>query len=347
LELLAKRPYFFSKMDSFASSQDSGSPADDWHPTARWQALRLRDALLRRLRAFFHARDFIEVDTPLLSADVVVDRHLEPFAVDLACGSSSRRLWLQTSPEFAMKRLMAAGGEAIFQVTHAFRQEEQGPLHNPEFTMVEWYRRGDGLEEGMRLLGELAEVLLGRGEAETMTSRAAFERYAGIDPHQVEVANLAAVARERSIAVPESLADDDRDAWLDLLLVELVEPHLGRPRPAIVYDYPASQAALACVRPGPPAVAERFELYVDGIELANGYHELLDAAVLRERNRENNRQRLAHGRGALPEESRLLAAMEAGLPKCAGVAMGFDRMVMLAAGAPRISEVLAFPIDRA
>jgi lysyl-tRNA synthetase class 2 len=321
--------------------------SDDFLPTASWPALRLRDALLRRLRIFFHARDFIEVDTPLLSADVVVDRHLEPFGIDVAAGGHTRRMWLQTSPEFAMKRLMAAGGEAIFQVTHAFRQEEQGPLHNPEFTMVEWYRRGDGLADGMRLLGELADTLLGRGEPEAITYRAAFERYAGIDPHVAGTQEMAMLADRRGIAAPESFSAADRDAWLDLLLVEFVQPQLGRGRPAIVYDYPASQAALARVRPEEPAVAERFELYVDGIELANGYHELLDARVLRERNRANNRLRAACGKPQLPEESRLLTAMEAGLPNCAGVAMGFDRVVMLAAGANGLPAVMPFPFDRA
>ena len=321
--------------------------SDDFLPTASWPALRLRDALLRKLRGFFHARDFIEVHTPLLSADVVVDQHLEPFGVDVPTGSGIRRMWLQTSPEFAMKRLMTAGGGAIFQVTHAFRKEEQGPLHNPEFTMVEWYRLGDGLAEGMQLLGELAESLLGRGEAETISYQAAFERYAGIEPHTAETQDMARLALARDIAAPESLSESDRDDWLDLLLVEFVQPHLGRQRPVIVYDYPASQAALARVRRGPPGVAERFELYVDGIELANGYHELVDASVLRERNRTNNRLRAASGKPQLPEESRLLAAMEAGLPSCAGVAMGFDRVVMLAAGAQDLSAVMPFPFDRA
>jgi lysyl-tRNA synthetase class 2 len=152
-----------------------------------------------------------------------------------------------------------------------------------------------------------------------------------------------------SIIPPDSFATADRDAWLDLLLVERVQPHLGRTRPAIVYDYPASQAALARVvrRAAGPAVAERFELYVDGIELANGYHELLDAEVLRQRNRRNNQLRAADGKPTLPEESQLLAAMEAGLPACTGVALGFDRLVMLAVGANTIDEVLTFPVDRA
>ncbi|HEX7447865.1 MAG TPA: EF-P lysine aminoacylase EpmA [Pirellulales bacterium] len=322
--------------------------ADDFRPTASWPSLRLRDALLRKTRAFFHERAFIEVETPLLSADVVVDLHLEPFAVDVPCGSrGSRRMWLQTSPEFAMKRLMAAGGDAIFQITHAFRQEEQGRLHNPEFTLVEWYRRGDGLTEGMQLLSDLGNALLDRGPAETISYQAAFERHAGVDPHMTPVSALADAAKHHGLAPPASLAAEDRDGWLDLLLVELVEPHLGRDRPAILYDYPASQAALAQVRPGPPAVAERFELYIDGIELANGYHELLDAAVLIERNRLNNQARKAAGKPELPEDSRLLAAMRTGLPDCTGVALGFDRVVMLAARAPTLEDVLTFPFDRA
>ena len=322
--------------------------ADDFRPTASWPMLRLRDELLRKTRAFFHAREFIEVETPLLSADVVVDLHLEPFAVDVPRGPGGpRRMWLQTSPEFAMKRLMAAGGEAIFQITHAFRQAEQGPLHNPEFTLVEWYRRDDGLLAGMRLLSDLCEEFLKRGPAEPISYQQAFGRYAGVDPHSAPVAAFAEIARRRGVSMPDSLTADDRDAWLDLLLVELVEPHLGCDRPTILYDYPPSQAALAQVRAGPPAVAERFELYVDGIELANGYHELLDATVLAERNRTNNRARQAAGRPVLPEDSRLMAAMRAGLPDCTGVALGFDRLVMLAGRASTVAEVMAFPFDRA
>lgn len=304
--------------------------------------------MLRRVRAFFHGRDFIEVETPLLSADVVVDLHLEPFAVNVPRGlSGARRMWLQTSPEFAMKRLMAAGGEAIFQITHAFRQGEQGRLHNPEFTLVEWYRRGDGLLAGMQLLSDLCQALLNRGPAEMITYQQAFERYADSDPHSAPVTAFADIARRRGASVPDSLTADDRDGWLDLLLVELVEPHLGRDRPAILYDYPPSQAALARVRPGAPSVAERFELYVEGIELANGYHELLDAQVLADRNRQNNQARQAAGKPVLPVESRLLEAMRTGLPDCTGVALGFDRVVMLAGGAKTIAEAMAFPSDRA
>jgi len=318
----------------------------DFLPTAGWDNLRLRAELLRRVRGFFDRRGFLEVETPILSADTVVDRHLDPFAVEHP-PKSGRRLWLQTSPEFAMKRLLAAGAEAIYQVAKVFRQGELGPLHNPEFTMVEWYRVGDGLAEGMQLLSDLGEALLQRGPAETVRYAEAFQTHLGIDPNAATGAELAAAARGRSLAVPESLVEDDRDGWLDLLLAECVAAKLGAERPTIVYDYPASQAALASVRPGEPPVAERFELFVSGIELANGYHELVDAAELRARIAQNNALRQSDGKPALPSESRLLAAMEAGLPPSTGVALGFDRVVMVAAGAKRLDEVITFPFDRA
>lgn len=326
------------------------SHADDFLPTASLENLRLRAQLLRRLREFFDGHGFLEVETPVLSADTVVDRHLDPFSVVIQPASavrSERRYWLQTSPEFGMKRLLVAGATAIYQVTRAFRQDEQGPLHNPEFTMVEWYRVGDGLAEGMQLLSDLGETLLGRGPAERITYCEAFKRYADLDPHTITNEALISAVKAAGIDAPASMSPDDRDGWLDLVLVERVQPRLGEKRPAILHDFPASQAALARVRPDDPPVAERFELYVAGMELANGYHELLDPAVLRDRNAESNRLRLADGKPSLPEDSRLLAAMEAGLPPSTGVAMGFDRIVMLAAGAQRLDEVIAFPFDRA
>ena len=327
---------------------------DDFRPAANWENLRLRSGLLRRVRDFFHQRGFLEVETPILSADVVVDRHLDPFRLAPDGGfaqpgnpSRDRRLWLQTSPEFAMKRLLAAGGEAIYQVTRAFRQDERGPLHNPEFTLVEWYRVGDGIGEGMTRLSDLAEVLLDRGPAKRTSYREAFERHVRIDPHSADAETLAAVVKRHQIEAPAGLRADDRDGWLDLLMAERVGPSLGHERPVIVYDYPAGQAALARVRPDEPPVAERFELFCAGIELANGYHELVDADELRRRNTESNRLRRADGKEPLPEASRLLAAMEAGLPASTGVALGFDRVVMLAAGAESLDEVIAFPSERA
>jgi lysyl-tRNA synthetase class 2 len=323
----------------------------DFRPTASWEKLRLRSELLRQLREFFAKRGFLEVETPLLSANTVVDRHLDPFHVVVDDGrvesGSVRAYWLQTSPELGMKRLLAAGAGAIYQITRSFRRGETGPLHNPEFTIVEWYRTGDSMAQGIQFLDELSRSLLGRGAAERTGYAEAFKRFLGIDPHHADCGELATLARQSGILAPPSLRPDDRDGWLDLLLVERVSPNLGIDRPTILYDYPASQAALAQIRPGPPAVAERFELYVSGIELANGYHELLDAGELRRRMVQANLQRMADGKPELPEESRLLAAMEAGLPPSTGVALGFDRLVMLAAGATMLEEVMAFPFDRA
>jgi lysyl-tRNA synthetase class 2 len=250
-----------------------------------------------------------------------------------------------------MKRLLAAGAiavgrgspdpalTAIYQITRAFRGGEVGPLHNPEFTMVEWYRVGDDYAAGMKFLADLADAMLGLGQPECLRYREAFLRYAGVDP-------LAKGELPISL-IKELPAGADYDMTLDYLLTTQVEPHLGHDRPAILHDYPASQSALARVRQGNPPVAERFELYVRGVELANGYHELLHPAVLRERNRTSNQQRTADGKYALPEDSRLLAAMDHGLPACCGCALGFDRLVMIATGATSIQQVMAFPIDRA
>ena len=317
----------------------------DYRPTSDLAMVANRAKLLRTIRQFFDSRQFIEVDTPILSADTVVDRHLEPFFMEV----NGSPFFLQTSPEFAMKRLLAAGMTAIYQITHAFRREELGQLHNPEFTMVEWYRVGDSYQNGMDLLAELAEATLDRGPVERLTYAEAFEKHLGLNPHTADTVQLLhAIDRQKIDA--EGFDPQDGDGLLDLLLTHCIQPHLGTPAPTILYDYPASQSALAKVREsqnGDPPVAERFELYVDSIELANGYHELTDPAELRRRNAAVNAQREADGHARLPEESRLLAAMDAGLPESVGVALGLDRLLMVATGATSLAQVLAFPFDRA
>jgi lysyl-tRNA synthetase class 2 len=320
----------------------------DWPPTAPWSNLRLRADLLRRLREFFYERCVLEVETPIVSADTVVDRHLDPFSLELgSSGGKSQTRWLQTSPEFAMKRLLAAGAPAIYQVSRVFRQEEKGPLHNPEFTLVEWYHTGDDYRGGMQFTSDLCETLLGRGPAEWLSYAEAFHRHVGLDPHLAATEALRVAAAQCDSPPPESMLPEDRDGWLDWLLTERIQAHLGVARPLLLYDFPASQAALARIRPGEPPLAERFELYVSGWELANGYHELLDAGELRRRNVRANELRRGDGKAALCGESRLLAAMEHGLPPAVGCALGFDRLVMLAAEAKSIEEVIAFPWGRA
>jgi len=321
----------------------------DFLPSASLAMLETRAVLLRRIRSFFDSRGFLEVETPLLSHDVVVDRHLDPLSVTLFDDprqpEAGQKLWLQTSPEFGMKRLIAAGMKSIYQITRAFRGGESGDRHNPEFTMVEWYRAGDDYDAGMRLLGDLAGEILDRGAPTRLTYQEAFCRYANIDPFDTPQEGLAEAAANVSGQEPDY--DAPKDALLDMLLVKRVEPQLGTVEPVILYDYPASQSALARVRPGDTPVAERFELYVDGIELANGYHELLDADVLRLRSQMINTSRHLAGKPVLPETSRLLAAMDHGLPPCSGAALGFDRLVMVATGAKSLRDVVAFPIDRA
>jgi lysyl-tRNA synthetase class 2 len=324
----------------------------DFLPFANVELLRQRAEVLRRIRKFFDDRNFFEVETPLLSHDIVVDRHLHPIGISKkqVTGAESdidQKLWLQTSPEFGMKRILAGGAQSIYQIGKAFRQSETGEMHNPEFTMLEWYRVGDDMEHGMDLLAELVETILEKPRTERMTYRDAFTRFSNVDPFECSVSELQSAAEQAGVWVLLPLDQASRDGWLNLILSRVIEPQLGRGSPSIIYDWPASQSALAIVREDQTPVAERFEIYVEGVELANGYHELLDAEELSSRNSINNQQRVKDGSPLLPEESRLLEAMRHGLPGCAGVALGVDRLVMLALGANSIREVLAFPIDRA
>jgi lysyl-tRNA synthetase class 2 len=293
------------------------------------------------LRKFFDERGFFEVETPLLAKEIIPELHIEP--IRTASGE-----FLQSSPELHMKRLVASGATAIYQVTRSFRQDECGPLHNPEFTIVEWYRVGDGLQAGIDLLDELVQMLLATQPAARTSYAAVFQRTLNIDPHTATVAELAAGTKAAGISVPSGMQADDRDEWLNLLLATRVELELGRDRPEILYHYPGSQASLAQVTKSEAGyeVAERFELYYRGIELANGFHELGDASELRRRFEAVNVARMADGRVALPLPESLLAALEHGLPPCTGCALGFDRLVMLALEAESIDEVVAFPQRR-
>ncbi|GMR24616.1 MAG: elongation factor P--(R)-beta-lysine ligase [Acidobacteriota bacterium] len=314
------------------------SPAPPWQPTAPLETLRLRAELLARIRGFFDSRGVLEVETPVLGQRTVTDPYIE----SIRAGN----LFLQTSPEYAMKRLLAAGSGPIFQICKAFRAEESGSRHNPEFTMLEWYRPGFDHHDLMDEVALLLKDVVGAGDAERETYEVVFQRHVGSNPHEADAAELerAGSALGVSIATTSSLSRED---WLNLLMAQVIEPKLGQKAPIFVYDYPADLAALARIRPGEPPVAERFEVYFRGTELANGYHELTDAREQRERFRRDIEKRRAMGYDDVEPDERLLRALEAGVPASAGVALGLDRLVMVAASARSLRDVLSFPSDRA
>ncbi|MCL4122324.1 UNVERIFIED_CONTAM: hypothetical protein GTU68_042644 [Idotea baltica] len=318
----------------------------DFLPTASAQTLHKRAEIYRQVRTFFDTRGFIEVETPLLSADSVMDRHLHPLQIDRNQITGRDRdfgqsMFFQTSPEFGMKRLLAAGATSIYQICKAFRCGEAGEKHNPEFTMLEWYRVGDDMQAGIQLLCDFTQTILQSASPQKISYRDAMLTHANIDPFTSTDDELQQKAELTGNTV-------DRDECLNVILAMEVEPKLGVDAPTILFDYPASQAALAITRDEKThSVAERFELYINGVELANGYHELLDADELSRRNQTVAQQRLLDGARPLPAESRLLEAMKYGLPACSGTALGMDRLIMLAMGASSIDEVVAFPFDRA
>lgn len=318
-----------------------GAGPNDFWPTAPVAALAERAKLLRSLRAFFDSQGLIEVETPLVASEIIPELHIDP--MQLADGT-----FLQSSPELHMKRLLAAGAESIYQVTRSFRSGERGTLHNPEFTIVEWYRLGDDMVTGIDRLDALMQALLGTQPAIRMSYGEAFERAFQFCPHSASSVEMTAAAEKAGLEIPEGVATTDRDGLLNFLLATRVEPELGRDRPEIIYHYPASQASLAKIVQSADGheVAERFELYFRGIELANGFHELADADELRSRFEKVNIDRAVDGRSTLPMPERFLAAVEK-LPDCTGVALGFDRLAMLAVGATTIDDVVAFPQERA
>jgi elongation factor P--(R)-beta-lysine ligase len=289
-----------------------------------------------------------EVHTPILSHDTVIDRHIDPIVVaGAALGLPIFRdtnFFLQTSPEFGMKRLLAAGMQHIYQISPVFRAGERGQFHNPEFTMVEWYRAGEGLSAAVEFLSELVRDVAGFESAMVETYQAVFLRLVDCDPLNCGLMDLTTIAQRFELNV-ELNWSDSRDDWLDLLFAEVIQPQLGRDRPTIVTHYPATQSALARICKDDPRTSERFELFINGVELANGYHELLDGNELEQRNRVAAAQRIADGKPALPIHNFLVDAMHAGLPACSGCALGLDRLLMTVTHADSIEEVISFPIE--
>ncbi len=317
----------------------------NWRPTASLAALRRRAQALAATRDFFRARQVLEVETPALVNSPVSDVNIG--SVQARIPGTDRPLYLHTSPEYAMKRLLAAGSGDIFQVCRVFRGAERGRQHNPEFTMVEWYRLGFPLERLMQEVAELVNELLGATlPVEFLTYRDAVRRHADFDPLEAEDEVLREAARSLGLDARASKCAG-RDELLDLAVGARVGPALGATALTFVHRYPASQASLARLDPQDPRLALRFELYHHGMELANGYHELSDLAEQRARFNVDLQSRRARGLPEAALDQHLLAALDAGLPDCAGVALGLDRVLMLALGAARIDEVLAFPTEHA
>ena len=316
----------------------------DWRPGATRSVMQARAQLLRRIRDFFAARDVLEVETPLLGRTFGTDPAIQPFIVreDMAAAN----WYLQSSPEFYMKRLLAAESGPIYQVSKAFRQGEAGRRHNPEFTLLEWYRPGFSADDLMAELAELMRCLLGAAlVVQTCPYAVLFAQMLQLDIFEADAGAL------RDCAVVQQIPDAADlvltwDAWLDLLWTVCIEPQLPSEQLTFITDYPASQAALAELNAQDPRTAARFEMYYAGLELANGFQELTDAAEQTARFHADNGQRQCAGQPTLPLDRRFVAALQHGLPRCAGVAVGLDRVLLAQLGLSSLDQVQTFSVAR-
>lgn len=321
-----------------------------WQPTATINNLKLRASILAKIRQFFTERDVFEVDTPALSQATVTDVHLVSFNTQFYQAGSKhdgQTLYLQTSPEYAMKRLLAAGSGAIYQICKAFRNEESGRFHNPEFTMLEWYRPGYDHFKLMAELDALLQRILSTEQADMISYQQAFVDHVGVDPINCHNDELKSAIIKHQLHADWAADETDKDTLLQYLFAELVETKIGLLRPCFVYHFPASQASLAKISDHDKGVAERFELYFQGVELANGFHELTNATEQALRFKADNKKRKSLGLNEKPIDQNLLDALESGLPNCAGVAVGIDRLIMIATKVNRIENVLAFNVNNA
>jgi lysyl-tRNA synthetase class 2 len=323
-----------------------------WQPTATIATLRMRAAMLACIRQFFAARDVLEVETPTIVGWPVSEPQLTNVSCRLA-GHPGQPFYLRTSPEYHLKRLLAAGAPDVFEIGKVFRDGECGARHLPEFTMVEWYRRGMRLPDIVAETCELVRQAAKAAGAHAPPPRVfryqqLFETHAGLDPLSASTPQVINTARtllgERIDAGLARQLSDDREAWLDLLMVECIEPALRPLGLVVVERYPAAQAALARLDPDDPRVAERFEVYLHGVELANGYCELTDAAEQRRRFAADQALRRRRGLAQTARDEHFLAALDAGLPDCSGVALGFDRLLMTGLGLPGITAAVSFPV---
>lgn len=316
----------------------------DWKPSASLQSLQQRADVLAKIRHFFSERNVLEVETPLLASSTVPDVYIESITAEVLDGNSSVQNFLQTSPEFFMKRLLASGSGSIYQVAKAFRQEEKGARHNIEFTLLEWYRPSYSLDQLMTELERLIQTILDCGPISRLSYREIFQQHLQIDPHEITLQELQELASTEIDLSGSGLSKTD---YLQLLLSANIEPKL--PPFCMIYDYPSEQAALATLEADAQGmvVAKRFELFGQGMELANGYFELSDVAEQRVRFEADNAIRKEKGLRTHNLDEKLIAALESGLPNCSGVAVGVDRLLMLLVDAKHIREVISFDSERA
>lgn len=316
-----------------------------WKPTASLETLKVRAHILKTIHAFFAARGVLQVETPLMSHATVTDPHIESMEVYFKnIGSQDKTIcYLQTSPEYAMKRLLAAGSGDIYQIAKAFRQGEVGKLHNPEFTMLEWYRLDYDHHQLMDEVAALLCLILNIQSTDRISYRQVFLQYLNIDPFILSAKELLNFAEQHHLHFNNiSHEENNKNFSLELLFSHLIEPQLGHEKPIFIFDFPTSLAALAKIRFEETPVASRFEVYFKGIELANGFHELQDACEQLKRFEMDLHLRKKNLSSHVPIDKNFIDALTAGLPDCSGVALGVDRLILLALGKKSIEEVMSF-----
>ena len=333
-----------------------GQKQAQWMPACDIEHLRLRATVLSAIRTFFEQRSVLEVETPLLCHATGTDPQLDFFSSNYHCvpnnkGIKNKEMFLQTSPEFAMKRLLAAGSGSIFQICKAFRNGESGRLHNPEFSILEWYRLGFNLDQ---LMAEVAELLVQLMKnhchiesVHKVSYSELFEQVTGLNPLVFCQKSYARYASENAIGDAVSICENDHAMWLDFMFSFKVQPVLANHQIAMVYGYPAIQSSLARINQDNPLIADRFEVFINGVEIGNGFFELSDAKEQERRFDQEISSRCTKGLPAVEKDKRFLEALQFGLPDCSGIALGLDRLLMMIANVETLNDVIAFPFDKA
>ncbi|MGR9086012.1 MAG: EF-P lysine aminoacylase EpmA [Gammaproteobacteria bacterium] len=323
----------------------------EWHPACSLEHMRFRAHLLRTIRDYFFEHAVLEVETPLLGSAIGTDPQLAFFSTEFLWPPKRHTLFLQTSPEFAMKRLLASNSGSIYQICKAFRNSEVGRYHNPEFTLLEWYRVGFDLprvmEDCENLILRLFEGHRDLGGTVKISYQEAFRQYTGLNALEFSHADYCAYAKENHIPEAAKICGREHSTWLDFLFSSRVQPHLGENALCMVYGYPACHSSLARTNADDPRIADRVELFIDGIELGNGFYELTDPAEQSRRFAEELTIRKQRRLPIVPIDTRLIAALESGLPECSGMAIGLDRLQMVLCRLNSIDDVLGFPVHRA